>query len=581
MYKVLKKNFGTLLAFEFFLSLFLYLLARPLFNKLMNFSFKISDVDYLSSENFLTYISSPLVIVFLLIIVLFITLIVLYEIFTINTLYTYSVADKEISLLVLIKAGFKNFKRTIKPGNLYLIIYILLLIPFSGEVYENPIIYNVSVPTYITNYIYASPRLTLYFIVILISMTILAFINIYTFMYMFKNNYTYLKSLYFSVNFIKNHFKVLLSNFIKLIAITVGLVLFGLLTTFLLSKFSDLFFDTSIAVGTTGILIAVNSVINIVLKVILKVLFLYFIARTFYMFNDVPKTKYKSQYHIKYKKTVVTLFTLVLFSLSILTVSSISANVAEPNVIVMAHRGESVKCLENSEDAFRTAMDEGAKYIELDVTLTKDNQVVICHDLNMFRLSGMDLEIRDYDYDYLKTITLSSEYNDNEGQLMLLSDLLLIVNGDVTLNIELKPAENDDILLASLVENLISGYKRHIVSSLEYDCLEEIKLLNENRQTGYIMSLALGDFENLDCVNFYCIEETFINDAVINQIHKMDKKIYVWTVNETENVSKYVLLGVDGIISDYPIEVSESISTELVRFKNINIFDLFEIDKYY
>ncbi len=56
--------------------------------------------------------------------------------------------------------------------------------------------------------------------------------------------------------------------------------------------------------------------------------------------------------------------------------------------LLPAHRGESYLAPENTIAAYELAWKNGEKIIETDIHLTKDGQVVICHDLDTFRTSG-------------------------------------------------------------------------------------------------------------------------------------------------------------------------------------------------
>ena len=62
---------------------------------------------------------------------------------------------------------------------------------------------------------------------------------------------------------------------------------------------------------------------------------------------------------------------------------------------ITAHRGASVKYPENTMAAFVGAKNLGADWIELDVQQTKDKKIVVSHDTNLKRVTGVDKEIND------------------------------------------------------------------------------------------------------------------------------------------------------------------------------------------
>jgi len=54
----------------------------------------------------------------------------------------------------------------------------------------------------------------------------------------------------------------------------------------------------------------------------------------------------------------------------------------------IAHRGNSYASLENTLDAFASAMEIGCDWLELDVRTTRDGRVVVLHDETLWRLWG-------------------------------------------------------------------------------------------------------------------------------------------------------------------------------------------------
>lgn len=55
-------------------------------------------------------------------------------------------------------------------------------------------------------------------------------------------------------------------------------------------------------------------------------------------------------------------------------------------------------------------------------------------------------------------------------------------------------------------------------------------------------------------VDFISAEDSLINKRMIREIHKAGKPVFAWTINDDYKVEILLELGVDGIITDYPIE---------------------------
>ena len=102
--------------------------------------------------------------------------------------------------------------------------------------------------------------------------------------------------------------------------------------------------------------------------------------------------------------------------------------------MIIAHRGYYNKYIpENSMDAFIRCVEKNIP-IELDVHLTKDKKVVVFHDYNLFRMTGLNKNIEDCTYDELKELNLGK----TNQKIPLFSDVLKKVNNRVFILIELK-----------------------------------------------------------------------------------------------------------------------------------------------
>ena len=75
---------------------------------------------------------------------------------------------------------------------------------------------------------------------------------------------------------------------------------------------------------------------------------------------------------------------------------------------IIAHRGASGLELENSLAAIRRAAQLGASAIEFDIRLTKDRQVVVCHDADLKRVSNSNAKIADLTFKEIRKIKLKN-----------------------------------------------------------------------------------------------------------------------------------------------------------------------------
>ena len=73
-----------------------------------------------------------------------------------------------------------------------------------------------------------------------------------------------------------------------------------------------------------------------------------------------------------------------------------------PNkILLIAHRGGSLLALENTFQSFDKALSVGADVLEMDVCVTRDQEIVVCHDPILTRLCNRELAVDSLDFDQL------------------------------------------------------------------------------------------------------------------------------------------------------------------------------------
>ena len=120
-----------------------------------------------------------------------------------------------------------------------------------------------------------------------------------------------------------------------------------------------------------------------------------------------------------------------------------------------AHRGlHGAGIPENSLLAFKAAVDSGYG-IELDIQLSRDGRVMVFHDENLFRMTGLDRELCELDAEELRALRLK----DTSEKIPYLTEVLALVGGRVPLLIELKGKSVTDMRLCEKAEKLLLPYK--------------------------------------------------------------------------------------------------------------------------
>lgn len=130
----------------------------------------------------------------------------------------------------------------------------------------------------------------------------------------------------------------------------------------------------------------------------------------------------------------------------------------------IAHRGlfNNKDIPENSLAAFRKAV-ENDYGIELDVSITTDDKLVVFHDLSLKRMTGIDKNLVDCSYDELMQYKLL----DTDEKIPLFEDVLKVLHKDTPLVVEIK-----------VDGRYIETTKRAVKMLKEYDGLYNMESFN-------------------------------------------------------------------------------------------------------
>lgn len=230
--------------------------------------------------------------------------------------------------------------------------------------------------------------------------------------------------------------------------------------------------------------------------------------------------------------------------------------VTDVPVKIIAHRGSSRRAPENTVSSILCSVEDKADYAELDVQQTKDGVVVLMHDKNLKRVSKLNKNVEETNY---KNIEELSVYGNNskkfkDEKIPKLDEVVKKTKGKIKLDIEIKSYGNDVNLPEKVVKiiednNVVDS---SMVCSFDYRVLQKVKKLNPKIQIGYITCSNSDDIFKLKDVDFYSVHNAKVDKELINKVHRRNKKIHVWTVDNVKDMNKFVKMGVDGIITDYP-----------------------------
>ena len=312
--------------------------------------------------------------------------------------------------------------------------------------------------------------------------------------------------------------------------------------------------------------------------------------------------------------------------------------------LVIGHRGAKGIAPENSLSGFKKAVELGIDGVELDVHFTKDEKLVVIHDMDLKRLTKLKIPLRQLTFKELKKYDISELFHKNQVKIMeklpeekkyflelrtiqantfylnvyeqanrkkisfylhwdgkrfdevkklfsprndgkkicfrqlkikkkdmldlekgmirkyhneqipLLKDVLMILKGKLSVNIEIKGGEK---IYPGIVDKLVKetesfGYNNILFSSFDRDSVILLKKKYPELKANGLYAKWINPeryINGLDGLNphaFLCKEK------LISCLHRLDKTVHVWTVDKDIDMIRFILYGVDGIITNYP-----------------------------
>lgn len=222
--------------------------------------------------------------------------------------------------------------------------------------------------------------------------------------------------------------------------------------------------------------------------------------------------------------------------------------------LITAHRGSSSEAPENTIPAFEKAIEEGADYVEMDVRLTSDGELVLMHDPSTERTTGVDKLVCDSTYEELQQLDAGAEYPEEYAgtKIPTLKDAIDTCKGKVMMNIELKTVRNDGELEKKVAELLRENHMEEqcIVTSFKQRSLVRIKKDDPDIVTGYIYSFGYSNRTNYEAMDVLSIDARYLTRQVVAGAHKKGIMVCAWTVNTSSEMRRMMAIGVDNIITD-------------------------------
>ncbi|KER10677.1 MAG: hypothetical protein HY22_02290 [[Candidatus Thermochlorobacteriaceae] bacterium GBChlB] len=274
---------------------------------------------------------------------------------------------------------------------------------------------------------------------------------------------------------------------------------------------------------------------------------------------------------------------------------------------LQGHRGARGLLPENTIPAFLKALEFGVNTLELDVVISKDNKVVISHEpwfsseisstpdgtpieksnetsYNIYQLTYEDIARFDVgkrghprfpkQQPMPASKPLVAEMVRQVDSLCRKKNLPL-----VRFNVEIKctpegdgkfhPEPKEFARLVYTDLNTLGVLARSTVQSFDVRALHAMREIDSSVCLALLVENNLGFQENLSRLNFipeiYSPYFKLVDETLVRETHSRKMKLIPWTVNDLDEMKRLLILGVDGIITDYPDIAAQIHKTNIQR----------------
>ena len=215
---------------------------------------------------------------------------------------------------------------------------------------------------------------------------------------------------------------------------------------------------------------------------------------------------------------------------------------------VLAHRGASAACRENTIEAFRTARRQGADGVELDVRRSADGVLVVHHDAALpdgralAEVAAADLP------EWLPR--LEAALDECKG---------LIVDAEIK-NLPIEPGYDPDEAVGVAVARLMVARAMQatsVVSSFSMATIDAARAAEPTVATGWLTLAAYDQHQALELTadrghSALQPRHEAVTAELVNAAHDRGLEIHAWTVDDGDRIRWLDSMGVDAVITNLP-----------------------------
>jgi glycerophosphoryl diester phosphodiesterase len=219
----------------------------------------------------------------------------------------------------------------------------------------------------------------------------------------------------------------------------------------------------------------------------------------------------------------------------------------------IGHRGACGHEPENTLLSIKKALEFGVDGIEFDIQVSKDGEPVVIHDDTLERTTNGKGAVSEY------TLAELQKFDAGKGEkIPSLRQLFDVVDKRCRLFIELK-AHDCTEAVAELTKHYVAkggwSYEQLFICAFDHQQLIDMRNLNANLRTcALIAGIPVTLAQIASEARAWAINPNIhhMNQELVDDAHRRNLKVITWTANTPAEIAHAKVLGVDGIISNYP-----------------------------
>lgn len=225
-----------------------------------------------------------------------------------------------------------------------------------------------------------------------------------------------------------------------------------------------------------------------------------------------------------------------------------------PRPLLIAHRGESFDAPENTMASFSLAWERNDDAIELDVHLTADEQLIVCHDADTERRAGVKRIIRDEPLAVLQTLDVG-----NGEKMPTLEQVLRAMPTGKQAFVEIKIGPEAVQPLVRVLDRVNRSPEEIVIMSFKIETVRAATSALPQHKTLWLVSQKEGAPTIAEMIHqvkaagargLNLEANPSLNAVDVQRIHDAGLTCHAWTIDDPAFATKMIATGVDGVTTN-------------------------------